>query len=86
MLCHERQSHAVEGGYVLRYPFAIMDGDKKSVVRNAERFFAEATKETSRHANVETLLGKWNKEMFGIRVCSPEEVLEAMTLALGIGK
>jgi hypothetical protein len=80
VLCHERQTRAANDGYVIRYAFASMDKDKKSVIIGAPEFFPRFNKDDNEA--VERLSAEWQHEMAGITLCHAEEVLEAMTLAL----
>lgn len=82
VLCHERSTKAVNGGYVLRYAFATMDENSKGVTADSDKFFTEVTNESDNAAAIKALSTEWNNLMSGIGICSTEEVLEAMTLAL----
>ena len=82
VLCHERNDRAGNGGFVVRYAFASMDKDKKSVIVSAADLFAKFSKDDSEVAG--RLLAEWQATMAGINLCSAEEVLEALTLALGV--
>jgi hypothetical protein len=66
----------------VRYAFASTDKEKKSVIMSASNLFTRFSKGDGGAA--ERLSAEWQQQMAGINMCSAEEMLEALTLALGV--